>query len=400
MSGVTKHIFDSDIREILSMWSNQLKKIYPTLPREYSKTDIIKALKLYYPHEWDSVQAKYIYYTQKDKFIKKRFGKARYNMKSPELLLEISKQYQIIISEKKKFTHYNNFTEKAARIAREELLRERKPKIEKINCKIEKAISKVQQVTPKYIDQLIGLYERKNTSQRDKLYILMELKKYYSPKIVQFFFKLNDVELNKQLRNEAFVYLQNFNYQPRARRQKYMQVHSHSKKRKNYLKNIYPNEISHIEKTPDELEYRIHNSNEQKIKRYDFFISHSYKDSGIVQKLIEFENKQGNDVFCDWINDSDYLRRNLLCEATLNVIEKRLEQSSALIFVKSEFSLSSVWCKYELNYFYELKKPIYYIDAADILKCHFSILPENSKWFIDNNYKNTALFEGTNVAAN
>ena len=121
------------------------------------------------------------------------------------------------------------------------------------------------------------------------------------------------------------------------------------------MKNIYPNEISHIEKTPDELEYRIHNSNKQKIKRYDFFISHSYKDSGIVQKLIEFENKQGNDVFCDWINDSDYLRRNLLCEATLNVIEKRLEQSSALIFVKSEFSLSSVWCKYELNYFYELK---------------------------------------------
>lgn len=32
MSGVTKHIFDSDIREILSMWSDQLKKIYPTLP--------------------------------------------------------------------------------------------------------------------------------------------------------------------------------------------------------------------------------------------------------------------------------------------------------------------------------------------------------------------------------
>lgn len=45
-------------------------------------------------------------------------------------------------------------------------------------------MSKVQQVTPKYLDQLIGLYERKNTSQKDRLYILTELNKYYSPKIV------------------------------------------------------------------------------------------------------------------------------------------------------------------------------------------------------------------------
>lgn len=41
-------------------------------------------------------------------------------------------------------------------------------------------LSKVQQVTPSFIDQLIGLYERKNTSQKDRRYILLELKKYYS----------------------------------------------------------------------------------------------------------------------------------------------------------------------------------------------------------------------------
>lgn len=398
MSGVTKHIFDSDIKEIISMWNTQIKKIYPTLPRAYTKADIIESLKLYYPHEWNSVQIKYNYYSIKDKFLEKKVGRKRYNMKPAELLLEDSNQYQSIISARNRSKYYNSFSESEAVYSREKLLIERKPKIEKINQKIDKAKSKVQQVTPKYIDQLIGLYERKNTSQKDKLYILTELEKYYSPRIVQFFFKLNDTELNKQLRQEAFKYLQNFNYHPRARKQKYMQVHSNSKKRKNYLKNIYPNEISRIEETPDELEYRIHNSKEQKVKNYDFFISHSYKDSKIVQKLIEFENKQGNNVFCDWINDSDYLKRNLLCKATLNVIEMRLEQSSALIFVKSEFSISSVWCKYELNYFYKLKKPIYYIDSANICYGNFSILPEKSKWFIDNNYKKAALLEGTSVA--
>lgn len=100
-------------------------------------------------------------------------------------------------------------------------------------------MEKTQQVTPEFLDKLIGLYERKNTSQKDKIYILLELKKYYNPKIIQFFFKLNDTELNFQLREEAFKHLQSFNYRPRLRCQKYMQVHTKNRKKKKFLKNIY-----------------------------------------------------------------------------------------------------------------------------------------------------------------
>lgn len=132
---------------------------------------------------------------------------------------------------------------------------------------------------------MIGLYERKNASQKDRLYILLELKKYYSPKIINFFFKINDTELNKQLRWEAFYHLQSFNYQPRARKQKYMQVHTKNKKRKKFLRDVYPNQTYHIPKNPYELEYRIENSKEQKIKEYDFFISHSSKDSFFCTKI-------------------------------------------------------------------------------------------------------------------
>ena len=45
-------------------------------------------------------------------------------------------------------------------------------------------------MTPKYIDVLIGLYERKSTSQKDKMYIMAELKKYYNDKVINFFFKV------------------------------------------------------------------------------------------------------------------------------------------------------------------------------------------------------------------
>ena len=389
MPGVTKHIFNHEICDILSRLNCEIKTIEHLLPKEYSSGDIIGLLKEFYPHEWHSIEIKYVYYQTKDRHIKRKFGKNRYNMKAPEMLLILSKEYQRI--------HCDNYSEESRVLARENLWLKRKPKIEKVNQKIEKALSKTQQVTPSFIDQLIGFYERKNANQKDRRYILLELKKYYSDKIIQFFFKLNDTELNKQLRWEAFYHLQSFNYQPRARRQKYMQVHTKNKKRKKFLKEVYPFETYEIPQNPNELEYRIENSREQKIKEYDYFISHSSKDSTHVQKLIRAENQDGKNIFCDWINDVDYLKRHLLCKATLKVLEKRMEQSKAMIFVVSENSLHSIWCKYELNYFTELGKPIYCISKEAIDRNNFRLNEMNDIWFLDSDYKVLALIEGESI---
>jgi len=397
MSGVTKHIYEHEIRDIISMWNMQLNSIQELLPKDYADNDVIDMLKYFYPHEWHSVEIKYWYYCKKDKYLKNRFGKARYNMKKPERLIYSSSKYREILSVERRKEYAANYSEEAVSELKQKLWNKRKPKIEKINQKIENAKSKTQQVTPEFIDQLIGFYERKNTSQKDKMYILLELQKYYSFKIMQFFFKLNDTELNKQLRWIAFYHLQSFNYQPRARRQKYMQVHTSNKKRKEYLKKVYPYEKYTIPKTPMELEYRIENAKEQKIKTYDFFISHSSIDCVAVQKLIRFENQNRKSVFCDWINDSDYLKRNLLCDATLKVLEKRLEQSKNLLFVASDNSRQSVWCKYELNYFEELGKPMYTIKKEDIEKDQFIIESFIDKWYFDSDYKKLALVEGLKV---
>lgn len=387
MPGVTKRIFQSEIRDIFSMWNNEIKQISKTLPKNYTHDDIILSLKYYFPHEWNSFEYKYVYYSEKDKYIKRNKGKNRYNMLPPEKLIKNATQYKYVMSNKNRDEYCRNFSDETCTKEKEILWSKRKSKISKVNKKIELAKLKVQQVTPSYIEQVIGIYERKRTSQKDKLYILAELKKYYSPEIIQFFFKLNDTELNKQLRMEAFYHLQSFNYQPRLRKQKYMHIHTKNKKRKDYLKNVYPNERSSIEQTPTELVYRINNSKEQKLKRYDYFISHSYRDGSYVQKLIRFENSLGHDVFCDWINDSNYLKRSLLCEATLSVIETRLEQSEALIFVESGYSRESIWCKYELNYFLGLGKPIYLIPLQDIESERFEIALLKDDWFVDKDYK-------------
>lgn len=117
-----------------------------------------------------------------------------------------------------------------------------------------------------------------------------------------------------------------------------------------------------------------------------------------MQKLIEFQNQQGMNIFCDWINDVDYLKRHLLCKATLKVIEKRMEQANAMIFVESESSLKSVWCKYELNYFTELDKPIYIISIENIKDRKFLLYPADDYWFLDPNYKKLALIEGESLS--
>lgn len=69
MSGVTKHIYERDIIDINVMWNKELKEIEKILPRTYGDDDILLLLKKYYPHEWNSVEYKKIYYDKKDKFL-------------------------------------------------------------------------------------------------------------------------------------------------------------------------------------------------------------------------------------------------------------------------------------------------------------------------------------------
>lgn len=391
--GITKRIYEHEIRDIKSMWISELKKVQEILPKVYNENDIIKLLKEFYPYEWKSVDFKYNYYKIKDKYLLNAGKKLRYKMLEPDRLIKTLPLFKKMLTKEYKEKYSKTFDEEKLRYKREELLKNRQSKIKRIDEKIEKALSKTQRVTPIYLDKLIGLYERKRTTQKDKVYILLELKKYYSEKIINFFLKVNDTEINYQLRWEAFYHLQSFNFNPRARRQKYMQVHTKNKKRKKYLKEVYAKEKFNIPLNPDELEYRIKNGREQQLKEFDFFISHSSKDGKAVQKLITYQNENGKNIFCDWINDSDYLKRNLLCKATLNVIELRLQQSKNLIFIESENSKNSVWCKYELNYYSELDRPIYYITKEDIENNNFNIRLLEDKWFIDKNYKEEINFK-------
>lgn len=396
MAGVTKHIYEREIIDIIIRWNKEIKSIIPLLPECYTEVTILSSLKRFYPYEWKHAEDLYQYYVTKDRYLKRIKGRTRYNPVKPEILIKKAVWCKKVLSEKFKISHGETYSEEKRKAAEDELWAKRQIKIKRIDKRIEKALQYTQKVTPSYIDKLIGLYERKNTSMMDRFYILRDLKRYYNNKIIQFFFKRNDTELNQQLRMEAFYHLQSIGFNPRLRRGKYMLLHTKNKKRMEYLKN-YSKEHYEIKGTPEELEYRIDNSKSEKIKEFDYFISHSSQDYNSVQQLISHENSNNKNVFCDWINDRDYLKRHLVCDATLKVLEKRMEESKSLLFVDSELSRKSIWCQYELNYFKALGKKIYVVRKESIDKGEYDIEEMSDNWYVNNDYQNLALLEGQKI---
>lgn len=387
MSGYTKHIYDKDLQETRKQLSKYVEDVTPLLSEEYTFDEILDLVKEYYPFEWRILEEKYQYYCKKDKTIKKFHGKKRYNADCPETILRelpvIHKLLMPAIIKRKQET----FSIKKQIENRKFLDKKRLPKIKARQEKIDKAKKRAQEMEPEFLDALIGLYNRKGVSIKDKFYIFLELKKYYCKKTINFFKKVADSEYNRQLRNMAFEHLQSLGHYTFLRKQKYMQIHVRNKKRKQRIKET-AYEVYNIKAIPQELEYRIQNSKEQKIKTYDYFVSHSSVDYETVQRLIIFLNKNNKNVYCDWKADDNYLKRHLVCKATQNVINKRIEQSKKMIFVDSVNSRNSCWVKYELNYANQQGKEILVLSKNSIDNGNICMMTLNDKWFIDDNYEN------------
>jgi hypothetical protein len=108
--------------------------------------------------------------------------------------------------------------------------------------------------------------------------------------------------------------------------------------------------------------------------------------------MIKVLNSDNKNVYCDWISDTDYLKRNLVGNATKAVIEKRLQQSKNVLLINSANAIKSNWVKYELNFFNNLRKDIYVIDKDDIVNGITEYNLISDLWFLEADYKDIKLF--------
>ena len=387
MAGYAKRAFDNYISKKKSLFYQIIKnEILPILPENYDFSTIYSILKSYYPFELRAFQFQLNMYAHQDKTLKHFKHKHRYNVKSIENYLN-STPITNLFNANIKSEHKNNFNPEKQKLLEQKFIDARTKQNAKKFVKISIAKSRAQSVEPIFLDKLIGIYSRKGRTQKDRVYIIHELYKYDCEKITNFFSKLLVSEQNFQIRQMVLKHLQDYCYLPQLRGKDSIPIHTKNKKKREKIKKYRDLKYS-IEGIPDELFYQIQNSNVQKIKKFDFFISHSYKDYNAVQKLISMLNKKNLNIYCDWISDADYLKRELVCETTLKIIEQRILESNEIIYVDSEFSRTSHWVAYELQYAKKNNKNIKSISIESCNESKLNIINLQDEWFLNKNINN------------
>lgn len=169
MSGHAKRQFENYIYKQKKMFYEYIKDdIIPILPSVYNFDDIYKIIETYYPFELEAFKFNLDVFRHKNKTLKKRRGITRYNALTPrEYIYEKIIHSQFI---KKKFivSRVNKLNEEVRIEQYSEFVKKRENIISKRKSKVEKAQKYAQHMEPKFIDKMIGLYERKITSHKDK----------------------------------------------------------------------------------------------------------------------------------------------------------------------------------------------------------------------------------------
>jgi len=368
MSGKTKRKYISELVRFNKSLKRPLCLIQEVLPYDYNKFTILNLFKELYPFEWDTIVQRYKHYKEKDNFLKSKKKQKRYYPQNPEEYFFNLQKVKHLTSHGQKLQHKKNYDAKKQAKQFYTLRKKRKGSIEKKQKRIAKVKEIIQFVEPLYIDIFINEYHRKGITVEEKIEILKELQKYESEKTIEFFYKINDSEKNNQVRRIAFNHLQN--------------IGRYVKLRKNFKgkQKTYMIEKSNFFMKPDDLYKRIKNDSIQNKKVYDYFISHSLVDNEIVLKILRCLNSLDYSVYCDWLSDNDFLKREYISEYTILILKKRIEQSRNILFIQTSNTtdennnLRSPWIQMELDYAKELRKNIVCIDLLQKDKCEFDVL--------------------------
>ncbi len=207
-----------------------------------------------------------------------------------------------------------------------------------------------QYVKPSYVHQHVQTYyqtRKRQPADIDSRYLIVhELAKYKCEETIRFLMSLVRCEKNMPLQHYAWGCLNDLSV-----------TGVHKGRRQGRKKITYTKQFTPIV-TPRDLLKAIYNSPLEKMKEYDLFLSHSYKDKDKLIELKDTLNRLGLNVYMDWVNDRDELPRTLTSADTAAVITERIKSSKAILYVHTTTSLDSKWTPWELGYAYALGKPI------------------------------------------
>lgn len=85
-------------------------------------------------------------------------------------------------------------------------------------------------------------------------------------------------------------------------------------------------------------------------EKYDIFLSHASKDAELILGVKSLLEMQGLKIYVDWVEDAQ-LDRSKVSREHADVLRKRMQQSSSLIWVATNAASESRWMPWELGYF-------------------------------------------------
>lgn len=340
MPGKAKRKYDGELIRFSKHLRRPLELVVETLKPGYTGNDFLHAFKDYYPFEWEKICERWKVYSEKDKFLKQKKGKTRYNPLKPEEYFFSLMKVRYLLSKGFREKHKLNYNEQLRTSKAEALRLKRDGRIEKRKKQIEEYTEDLQRVDPGFIDALIYAYHDRHNSTNDKMEIFKEIQKYECEESRQFFWRINDSERNDQIRNLAFMHLQKSGH--------YVKLRKGFKGKKK----SYQIEKSTFDGTPQALVKKLQDDKSvQGIKHYDLFISHSSKDKSYVRKVVDEANAVGLNCYVDWTADNDFLKRSMVSDYTKEVLKVRMGQSKYLLYLSSDAARRSQWVSFELDYY-------------------------------------------------
>ena len=342
--GKTARQFNKTYINYKKKFKKPVQEVMKLMPYTFSDNDIVYTFKELYPHMWDDLNNQYNFWHNKNMYLIRHGKKSRYNFRKPynfildcsfHIAKKLRENKNRIILEKEEVKNIKN-----------KIKQKSEYKFNKKKQKIEGILNFIQEIEPKYIVFFINKYF-KTHDLHEKLEIMRELSKYKSMNIIQFFYKVNSCTRNFSLKEEAQKYIQSIGLPFMLRRKK--------KGKKNYI----DNEIVKNNSGPEVLKQRLYIDELEKVKKFDFFISHNSKDMKQIIELYKNINMKGYVAYIDWVNDKYDLKREWCNALTSEILKLRIQQSKIFILVLTNSTFQSQWCPWELGYADAIGKKIY-----------------------------------------
>lgn len=361
--GRTKRKYSSFLIDYKRSFKKPLFEVGAIMNVGFSDNDFNEEFKILYNYLWSDICSKYTEYKRMGEGLVKKGFKKRYFFPSPIIFLnDISKHVINKIRNSQSKSDYILSEEERIK-KRKNLLINCEEKIKADHKRRNNNLKYIQEVKPKhsnyFMDEYFKLKHQNPQDVTSRYTVLLEASKYKCNETIQFLHKVNASERNFNLRQFAFRSLQKFGV-------KEVRLKKNRKGKKKVGDSLLPDKIE----TPTELLKHIYNSQLEKEKMYDLFLSHSSLNQDLILKLKTALNASNLNIYVDWINDQESLKRELTNVDTAEVIIQRLKYCKALLFIYTEDSLKSFWTPWEIGYFHSLKGKIcvYFSENIDKTK--------------------------------